>query len=811
MLPYTILYYDYAENMMLRYCIQCWLTDRRSPHPGIVLSHEKSKTNNDKEKTATKRKMDPMNVDIEDDADTSLEKKKKKWKNFQSQKTFQEKEKVIDAFEEIYAECERRTDWETLPSNEKISHFKFLFAAKKSILFPEEVLYLDYALAFHIIARANSPTEVVGQNSVECHSSSRNKMPDLVQPSLDTGTMESLSNTIHEIEGTSATAPFLAIVQSSGYGKTKTVLDLARYKRRVVYLLCNGISYGWQRSKAMGDFIECFKTATDKNNVARHFLNAVLDAAEKYESPEALYKAQINADGSFGAFYQELEEKWVEREKASPSRSKKEKSLLIVAFDEAKVLTNDKDENSAYRCLRRGLKDTGLFGLFLDTYGSTNLFVPEGANSDRGYGLGKFTCPFFELDLFDIFDRDCDSSPKLDHAFFLGRPLWKMQWQHRLNQDMKALVHFARHKLQGLEREDVEPCNGLLALFLCRFGLRVNDSNLAERMVASHLATLIGISVARKTLFTKYKSEPILAEASALATQSDSVRTQVLSEVQGQLSEGLLDFPKGDRGEMVAASWLCFTLDAIRGQSFCEESYDGLGNSFSKEVSMVQFVEGLCGKSVSMDMSIRQLLEEWAINVTHFCRPEGLIDLDILPLCWRRRVGIYLPAGEPGIDLLVAARRKRGRQMQMEAKTKGLFTSVRIQVKNYKNKIQDTTARAIFEKLQINRCAPHCTPSQEPVSFAILMQVGTGAVQPSVVKAPIGRLTRAQNTIACQVQVTCSLSYLPRESGSYLSKDTYKILQHMAGTPVNNVEANWSSFKFQQGELVPRSLAAESV
>ena len=794
---------------------------RRELHSSHVCSEKSGFTITPGPCTAMKRKMDkedhddPMNVDIEDDADTSLEKKKNKWKDFQSEKTFQEKEKVIDALEEIYGQCESRSDWETLTSERKISYFQSLFVAKKIHLFTEEVLlHLDYALAFHIInreARGNAPAGVVDQNSVECHNSSRNTMPDLVQPSLDTGTVESLLNTIDGIEGASATAPFLAIVQSSGYGKTKTVLDLARYKRRVVYLLCNGISHGWQRSKVMGNFIEYFKTAKDKNEVARHFLNAVLDAAEKYESPEALYKAQINEDGSFGGFYQELDKKWEERKRSSPSRSTKEKSLLIVAFDEAKVLTNDEDECSAYRCLRRGLKETGLFGLFLDTYGSTNLFVPEGANSDRGDGLGKFTCPFFELDLFDIFDRDCDSEPKEDHAFFLGRPLWKMQWQHRVNQDMKALVYFARHKLQGMEREGVEQSNGLLALFLCRFGLRVNDSNLAERMVASHLATLIGISVDRKILFTKYKSEPILAEASALATKSDSVRTQVLSEVEGRLSEGLLDFPKGDCGEMVAASWLCYTLDAIRGQSFSEESYDGLSNSFSKEVSMVQFVKGLCGKSMSMDMTTHRLLEEWAINVTHFCRPDGLVDLDILPLCWRRRVGIYLPAGEPGIDLLVAARRQSDPQVQPDAKTKGLYTSVRIQVKNYKNKIQDSVVRAIFDKLQINRCVPRCRPSEEPVSFAILMQVGTGSVLPSVVEAPTGRSTRAQTTTARQVQVTCNLSDLQKESGTYLSKDTYKILQHMAGTPVDNLEVNWSSFKFQQGELVPKPLAAESV
>ena len=59
-------------------------------------------------------------------------------------------------------------------------------------------------------------------------------------------------------------------------------------------------------------------------------------------------------------------------------------------------------------------------------------------------------------------------------------------------------------------------------MFLCRYGLNpAND--LAKRLVKSRTATLVGVSSDRKKILAMYKSEPILAEASAYLTEYGDV------------------------------------------------------------------------------------------------------------------------------------------------------------------------------------------------------------------------------------------------------------------------------------------------
>ena len=157
------------------------------------------------------------------------------------------------------------------------------------------------------------------------------------------------------------------------------------------------------------------------------------------------------------------------------------------------------------------LRSKNLTGVFMDTSGQLKIFSPAGAASDRGMGpeggIGKFMSPFFEINSFDLFDDE--------HLFFLGRPLWRTSWENRLDRDYRKLVKFAVHKLAGdhCELEDRH------LTLLCRFGFDP-DFELAERLIGSHMATLFDMTIDRIKLMSGYRSEPILAEASAYQTMS---------------------------------------------------------------------------------------------------------------------------------------------------------------------------------------------------------------------------------------------------------------------------------------------------
>jgi len=269
---------------------------------------------------------------------------------------------------------------------------------------------------------------------------SSSSMPDLFQPIHNNKPKDMLLSRLKILEESRSLAPFLAIVQSSGYGKTRTILEVAK-ARRVVYLLCSDIKGGLQSPAVVDNFVKEI-TAAEKTEFrerrAETFLRCVVHCAEPYEMAEGLFKAQFTR-ASFGSFYDDLattveqattpptspiknETDEIETVEAPPKSSS---PPLVVVFDEALCLTGNEEHNrdSPYRRIRRILKYLGgLIGVFLDTLGKLHIFAPECASSDRVAGIGIFPPPIFEIDTFDEFRSD-NVNP-----FFFGRPLWWMQW-----------------------------------------------------------------------------------------------------------------------------------------------------------------------------------------------------------------------------------------------------------------------------------------------------------------------------------------------------------------------------------------------
>ena len=428
------------------------------------------------------------------------------------------------------------------------------------------------------------------------------------------------------------------------------------------------------------------------------------------------------------------------------------------------------NNDSPYRCVRRVLKHFGLIGVFLDTSGKLHVFAPESSSSDRETGIGKFAPPIFEIDTFDQF-RNNDQT----ELFFFGRPLWRMQWQYRLRESFDSLVEFAAHKL--LPPQLQKSPEGLCAVFICRFGLQPRKE-LADSLVANHMATLVDVSEDRQAVEIHYKSEPILSEASAWLTSYGGVAAgDVMQQVSDKLNSNVLKSDKGDRGEVAAAAWLGFSLDTVRKK---DTDYNAATSNLSREVEVLEFLQVVC-PDMNNEVDFTTVLEGWKVNFTHFCRLGFTPGKSILKKCWNQRAALYLPEGEEGLDLLITIMKKT------EEET---FATLRVQVKNYKNQITEKTISDLLQKLDVRRCAPRMLLNDEPFSIALLIQVGGGAMSNHSDLINLGRPTRSNETASSQqLQLACTVS------GQY-----ERAIHSIAGPSADNRVFIGSSEAFRAGE-----------
>jgi hypothetical protein len=699
------------------------------------------------------------------------------------------------------------------------SNYQEIVQGSLAVGFSDEVaercVPLTKALSEGMTSTSTAMSVLTQQEAAEAESENAAAMPDLEHATQNNKPRDMLLKRLDSLgEGDTNLAPFLAIVQSSGYGKTRTILEVAK-KRRVVYLLCSDISGGLKSPKVANEFLTNIRnkeSTFDRERHASKYLAAIVKTADKYETAEELFRAQFTKEGRLNdLFYGHLLDnykkvktpttspvKWNGKEYSVASDSSSvvtdsssvnqnqtanDNKPLVVVFDEAVCLTGREGHNnhSPYRCIRRVLKSLKLIGVFLDTSGQLHMFAPEAAASDRDTGIGKFAAPIFEIDTFDQFRNPDDHQP-----LFLGRPLWKMQWEYRLNKNNDKLVEFAAHKLLPDRCDD-----GLCALFICRFGLQP-VKGLANALVANHMATLVDVSLDRKSVVVHYKSEPILAEASALITSGDDPQEAtpsnnpciVMQKVREKLQASLLECDKGDRGEVAAAAWLGYSLDNVRMDS--KKRCSGIHSRLSQEIEVLEFLRAVCPNTEELkenNDTFGYVLAGWKINFTHFCRLGFSPDTSILKKCWDQRVAIYMPEGEEGLDLLIT-------MMKMEG-GKEKFATLRVQVKNYKNMITDKAISDLLQKLDARRCAPRTLQNEEPFSIALLIQVGIGGMSHrQACLVTLGKNTRrtAGKPKQKQLQLACTVS------GQYEGS-----IRGIAGDPEDNREYIGSSEAFRTG------------
>ena len=134
--------------------------------------------------------------------------------------------------------------------------------------------------------------------------------------------------------------------------------------------------------------------------------------------------------------------------------------------------------------------------------------------------------------------------------------------------------------------------------------------------------------------------------------------------------------------------------------------------------------------------------------------------------------------------------------MEME---KDVFATLRVQVKNFKNKITGRTISDLLQKLDVRRCAPRTLLNDEPFSIALLIQVGEGEMSNHIDLTDLGRRTRSNETVLSQqLQLACTVS------GQYA-----KAIRSIAGPSAENRDFIGSSEAFRAGEWFKSNLEEE--
>lgn len=479
--------------------------------------------------------------------------------------------------------------------------------------------------------------------------------------------------------------PYSTIFQSSGYGKSRLVKEVAKQVPTIYLCLRDANSTGYPPRTSVGaDLFERVLKGLTEGEEWR-FLYILQVAIQCFN--EELMDCNNNAEFWNKQMNTEFcETIWTKVQSKSSDWKKihhdelissvtedttTDKVNLIFCIDEARVLISPTDEQSIspFRFFRRALREihwNGFFVLFLDTLSKISNFVPpksaDSSSRDTSDLPLKLFYPYFRLTTMDVFKSfDVYDNESWNLARF-GRPLY-MSYLQSCKDDPQAinkLKNLLRRKLLGGvdSFEDSKQEISSLAILSSVIGLDMSpQSQLASELVASHMATCLSVSEDRERLIIAYPSEPLLSEV-ALEFMSDLMLPKILRLFSTSLKKGLVD--PGPRGELVGRIILAVVAHKLsrngpkgsRVQEFLTELYhhDSLPeklDNFSRE-----FING-------------------TVTFTHFNVVNYVPNKDDLERFYMRRCAFIMKRNHPGADICIPVHL-----------TTGGYSIIIIQIKN---------------------------------------------------------------------------------------------------------------------------------
>lgn len=270
--------------------------------------------------------------------------------------------------------------------------------------------------------------------------------------------------------------------------------------------------------------------------------------------------------------------------------------LILLIFDEARILTlfncdgqkpaKSVSRLSRFRLLRRSLREMGkanirIFSILTDTSSRLTNFQPKvdddpsTRKDNKEPRCGHLFAPLAVMPTVDLAAKDlpatCDPSEvqKISRLMLFGRVAWSVMHKTRSADDMLGL---AIKKLMAINSTNLDmhlyaaaattlkyADRKFLACLGPRLALQLGSyTQDARELIASHMMCLEHVGDDHVQLFSRYLSEPILAEASARAT-GDNGWVKPLDYLLYKLLHGVVE--GGFRGEFVTKALMCVAAE----------------------------------------------------------------------------------------------------------------------------------------------------------------------------------------------------------------------------------------------------------
>lgn len=503
--------------------------------------------------------------------------------------------------------------------------------------------------------------------------------------------------------------PYISIVQSSGYGKSRLIKEHAKQ----VYTLY--LNLGIDRncfprpSACAKKFIKCFEVAKDPVKWFNNFLVMAISLINTGYNPsefwrhhledngDSIWKRAIEAaDRCELTRNQELDNISVDagylKEKFNISADIK----VLLCIDEGRTLLQHVNENqpiSLFRLWRRALRTNtwraeGLFSVILDTTSRISNFAPTLGKdptikeiTDR-----KIFMPFVYVSTFNFLIES--SGSYYNKLFSGGRPCWKALKDAYLKgsgaeaseikawEDVKVLV---KAKLQGGSNDlidgDEETKNlTSLAILASLCSVDISPSvHFSSNLIASHLGTCLAISQDKTKVLACYPPEPIITEAAYELLNND-----VLNCIAQTLGQGIVE--SGKRGELAGELILVLTRQRLQKRNKIAKKT----SFFAGEIKLTNFLDELLNNNITLDKNNAEhnYLKNASISFTRFVTISTIPIYNDLMKGYQTGVAFNLKRNQQGADFLIP--------LCIENNNNNEYSSWIIQIKNHNLKNTDS-------------------------------------------------------------------------------------------------------------------------
>ncbi|CAG8571566.1 4681_t:CDS:2 [Funneliformis caledonium] len=528
--------------------------------------------------------------------------------------------------------------------------------------------------------------------------------------------------------------PYIAIVQSSGYGKSRLIKEIAREIHTLYLNLGIGQDCFPRPTECAEQIISSFQSSSDPTVWFNNLLEkAMFLIKEKSMSPSELWRQQEDGGRIFwkdvlvaadrnepiGRFKSEKKTKSSNLHLEQLGNDKYNIKILF-CIDEGRKLIEILHNNwniSLFQCWRRALQNSswrscGVFSVILDTTSRVSNFAPSKKDDPTLKTLLTYYIfpPFIDICTFN--SLAIDEGDPYDITFSRGRPFWKamkdVYFEERSTIDAwRNVITLARVKLQGggsVNRNlDVNVRKKNLITMaviasLCSIDISPQE-HFAGDLVASHLGTCIGISTDRTRILVSYPPEPVISEAALQLLEKD-----LLTDFAETLKQGIVE--PGKRGELVGELILLLTRKQVKQRE--------RKNFYMDSVSLTGFLEELLVENIVLKEEIdeHKYFKTAEISFTRFVTIGRVPSYYDLIEAFKTCVAFNLKRNHKGADILIPV--KVGTQ----------YTVWLIQIKNHNRPYGDSNIQIGAHKLEIREAnwgvGTRLTPDEKPRTHYIV-------------------------------------------------------------------------------------------